>query len=286
MSYDKIYQAGIFDILGNGDDVPTRAMLESTGKKIGARSLLGYGMDFRIYNPHSPDHGKLPLLTCKQVNWRPMIRELLWMISGSTNVKDLHKDNVHIWDQWAGKDGELGPVYGAAWRRYEGVGGTFDQLGRAIEGIRCVVKDPTESVGRRLIVNAWDPTRISEMKLPTCHCFFQFFVRGSLLHLSLYQRSADAFLGVPFNIASYATLLMMVAQITGLKPGTFFHRFGDLHLYENHIDQALELINRGTRPPPSLILDPACKEIDDFKFESFELVGYNHMGPMKGEVAV
>lgn len=264
---------------------PTRATLPSTGKKIGAYSAPAVALDFDLRSDASllP----IPLLTTKDMrkSFDKIVHELLWFISGSTNVKDLQKNDVHIWDAWANKKGELGPVYGAAWRRYEGKGGTVDQLAQVIEGIREVRANPEASIGRRLIVNAWDPTRISEMGLPPCHCMFQFLVYGDRLHLVLTQRSGDVFLGIPFNMTSYSLLLHMVARVTGLKAGTFHHRINDFHVYENHVEQIKEQWNRRPFDTPHVLI-ARRKEIDDFKFEDFELFDYQCHGPLRGEVAV
>lgn len=277
---DSAYDATLEFVLEEGEVVPTRARLLSTGETIKARSLISYSMEFCVWE-------EFPLLTTKFVSFSNVLRELLWFISGSTNERDLSRHGVHIWKQWASPTGELGPVYGAAWRRYEGKDKTVDQLASVVEGIRAVVKDPEASVGRRLIVNAWDPTRLDEMALPPCHMFFQFFVRGSVLHMQVYQRSADLFLGVPYNIASYATLLMMVAQITGLKPGRLAFTFGDLHLYENHIEQAKEQMSREPRDAPKLVIvDRGQRSLDDFVFEDFRLEGYDPHPALRGEVAV
>lgn len=264
---------------------PTRATLPSTGKKIGAYSTPAVSMDFNLNG--GGNLLPVPLLTTKDMrkSFEKIVHELLWFISGSTNVRDLQKNDVHIWDSWADKDGELGPVYGAAWRRYEGKGGTVDQLARVIEGIREVRANPEASIGRRLIVNAWDPTRIHEMGLPPCHCMFQFLVYGDHLHLVLTQRSGDVFLGIPFNMVSYSLLLHMVASITGFKAGTFHHRINDFHVYENHVEQLKEQWTRRPLDTP-LVRIAERKEIDDFRFDDIELVEYKSHGPLRGEVAI
>jgi len=230
-----------------------------------------------------------PLLTCKKVYTRAIIHELLWFISGSTNIEYLKDNNVTIWDEWADENGDLGPVYGEQWRQYVGINLSdpldpvptqIDQLAQVIENIR---NNPDS---RRHIVSAWNVTQIGYMALPPCHCLFQFSVLGGKLHLQLYQRSADLFLGVPFNIASYAILLQMVAQCTGYEAGVFTHTFGDVHIYSNHIEQMKEQIQRPPLAPPKLWLNPDITEIDDFSFEDIEIRNYQSHPAIKGEVSV
>jgi thymidylate synthase len=221
-----------------------------------------------------------PVLTTKKLHLRSIIHELLWFLKGETNVGYLRENKVTIWDEWADANGELGPVYGKQWRRWEGGGRTIDQIANVIETIK---KNPDS---RRLIVSAWNVADVDKMALPPCHALFQFYVSEGELSCQLYQRSADVFLGVPFNIASYALLTMMVAQVTGLKPGDFVHTFGDLHLYSNHVDQAREQLSREPRPLPQMKLNPSIKSIDDFKFEDFELVGYDPHPAIKAPIAV
>lgn len=288
--FDHKYAEALRVVLEKGEDVGTRAILLSTGRKVAARSVIGYGFDIDV----SLLDGwgcTLPLLTTKKVDYiGKIVPELLWFISGSTNEQDLARHDVHIWKQWAGPDGELGPVYGAAWRRYEGKNKVVDQLACLIEGVRAVVKDPTASVGRRLIVNAWDPTRLDEMALPPCHVMFQVFVRGNALDMLVYQRSGDLFLGVPYNVASYATLLNMIAYVCELRPRHLHYRFGDLHLYENHFDQAEEQRKRVPFDSPILHLGDyplhTPFDIDSFDVEDFFLTNYRHHPALRGEVAV
>jgi thymidylate synthase len=222
-----------------------------------------------------------PLLTTKKVHVKSVIHELLWFLRGDTNVKSLRDQGVTIWDEWADADGNLGRVYGAQWTDWR----TPD--GRSINQIDLVIEEIYKTPdSRRLIVTAWNPGEIQAMALPPCHSLFQFYVSEGELSCQLYQRSADIFLGVPFNIASYALLTMMVAQVCGLKPGDFVHTFGDLHLYVNHLEQAKLQLSREPRPLPSMELNPAVKKIHDFKFEDFELAGYDPHPAIKAPIAV
>ena len=222
-----------------------------------------------------------PLLTTKKLHLKSIIYELLWFLRGDTNVRYLNENGVTIWNEWADEQGNLGRVYGAQWRDWRGVDGRrVDQIERVIEEIR------TKPNSRRLIVSAWNPAEVDEMALPPCHVLFQFFVRDGELSCQLYQRSADLFLGVPFNIASYALLTMMVAQVCELRPGEFVHTFGDLHLYQNHLGQAREQLSRDFRPLPRMQLNPAVKEINDFQFEDFELTGYEPHPAIKARIAI
>ena len=223
-----------------------------------------------------------PLVTTKKCHLRSIIHELLWFIKGDTNIRYLQENRVTIWDEWADAEGNLGPVYGEQWRRWKGCADAkpVDQLSQLIEGIK------TKPYSRRHIVSAWNVARIDEMALPPCHCLFQFFVADGKLSCQLYQRSADLFLGVPFNIASYALLTMMVAQVCELQPGDFVHTFGDLHLYSNHLDQAREQLSREPRPLPVMKINPTVKDIDGFKFEDFTLEGYNPWPAIKAPIAV
>ncbi|HEV2296689.1 MAG TPA: thymidylate synthase [Tepidisphaeraceae bacterium] len=242
---------------------------------IGTRSLFGHQMRFDLREG-------FPLLTNRKIHTRSVIQELLWFIRGETNIRYLKEHNVRIWDEWADADGELGPVYGKQWRRWEGPGGSVhDQLEDVIEQI-CV-----NPHSRRLIVSAWNVADIPRMALAPCHVMFQFYVSGSG-HLScqLYQRSADLFLGVPFNIASYAILTHMIAQVTDLKPGDFIHTFGDAHLYENHLDQARELLSREPRPLPTLALNQAVRDIELFTEADIHIENYDPHPPIKAMVAV
>jgi thymidylate synthase len=235
-----------------------------------------------------------PLLTTKKLHTKSIIHELIWFISGDTNIKYLKDNGVRIWDEWADENGELGPVYGKQWRKWESQAEIvdagddklqrryyqFDQLAQVIDQI----KENPES--RRHIVSAWNVWDVPKVKLPPCHCLFQFYVNDGKLSCQMYQRSADVFLGVPFNIASYALLTMMVAQVTGLVPHEFIHTFGDVHLYKNHKAQAVEQLLRDPRPLPQMIINPEVKNIDDFVFEDFELVGYDPHPHIKAEVSV
>lgn len=225
-----------------------------------------------------------PCLTTKKLHLRSIIHELLWFLSGDTNIKYLKDNGVSIWDEWADEDGNLGPVYGKQWRSWEIDGGkeSIDQIARVVDSIR---NNPTS---RRHIVSAWNPNDVEEMALPPCHTMFQFYVNTTDNELScqLYQRSADLFLGVPFNIASYALLTMMMAQVCDLKPGDFVHTFGDLHLYQNHLDQAKKQLGREPRPLPVMKINPDVKEIDGFKYEDFELIGYDPHPTIKAPIAV
>jgi thymidylate synthase len=222
-----------------------------------------------------------PVLTTKKLHLKSIIYELLWFLRGDTNIKYLNDNGVSIWNEWADKDGNLGRVYGAQWCDWKTVDGrSINQIDSLIEQIK---KNPDS---RRLIVSAWNVGEIEKMALPPCHTMFQFFVQDGELSCQLYQRSADLFLGVPFNIASYALLTMMVAQVCDLKPGTFVHTFGDLHLYSNHLEQAKLQLTREPRPLPQMKINPAVKNIHDFKFEDFELVGYDPHPSIKAPIAV
>ena len=240
----------------------------------GTISIFGNQMRFNL------DDG-FPLLTTKKLHLKSIIYELLWFLKGDTNVKYLQDNGVRIWNEWADKDGNLGPVYGYQWRSWpDHNGGHIDQISNVIEQIK---HNPDS---RRLIGSAWNVADIDTMKLPPCHCLFQFYVASGRLSLQLYQRSADTFLGVPFNIASYALLLMMIAQVTGLKPGEFIHTTGDTHLYLNHLEQVKLQLTREPRPLPKMIINPDVKDIFDFKYEDFTLEGYDAWPHIKGDVAV
>lgn len=222
-----------------------------------------------------------PVLTTKKLHLRSIIHELLWFITGSTNVAYLQENGVKIWDEWADENGDLGPVYGAQWRSWAGANGeTVDQLKNLIEGIK---KNPNS---RRHIISAWNVPQIESMALPPCHCLFQFYVADGKLSCQLYQRSADVFLGVPFNIASYALLTMMVAQVCDLEVGDFIHTLGDAHLYSNHLEQAKLQLTRTPKTLPKMEINKAIKDIESFRFEDFKLTGYNPDAHIKAEVSV
>jgi thymidylate synthase len=240
----------------------------------GTLSVFGYQMRFNLEDG-------FPLLTTKKIHFKSVIYELLWFLQGSTNVKYLQQHGVRIWNEWADEDGELGPVYGAQWRSWRTSGGeTVDQISGLIDRIK---KDPAS---RRLIVSTWNVGEIDNMALPPCHTLFQFYVVGDKLSCQLYQRSADVFLGVPFNIASYSLLTMMVAQVCDLKAGDFVHTFGDAHLYLNHLDQARLQMQRDPYPLPRMEVNPAVKSIFDFEFEDFKLENYMAHPHIKAEISV
>ena len=240
----------------------------------GTRSVFGYQLRCNLADG-------FPLLTTKKVHLKSIIYELLWFLRGDTNVRWLQEHGVRIWNEWADENGDLGPVYGSQWRAWpDGNGGTIDQIAQVIDQI----KNTPDS--RRIMVSAWNVAEVPTMKLPPCHSLFQFYVAQGKLSLQLYQRSADLFLGVPFNIASYALLLMMVAHVTGLEAGEFVHTFGDAHIYRNHFDQIREQLSREPRPLPRMVLNPEVKSIDDYKYEDFTLEGYDPWPAIKGEVSV
>lgn len=222
-----------------------------------------------------------PLVTTKKVHLKSIIHELLWFLRGDTNVRYLQERGVRIWNEWAGPDGDLGHIYGYQWRSWPTTdGGHVDQIAQAVLDIR---HNPDS---RRIIVSAWNAGELDKMNLPPCHAFFQFYVNDGRLSLQLYQRSADSFLGVPFNIASYALLTMMMAQVTGLEPGEFIHTFGDLHIYTNHLEQVHLQLTREPRPLPKMIINPDVKDIFSFRYEDFRLEGYDPWPAIKGEVSV
>ncbi|MBF8221365.1 thymidylate synthase [Halomonas sp. 328] len=241
---------------------------------VGTRSLFGHQMRFDLSRG-------FPLLTTKKLHLRSIIHELLWFLAGDTNIAYLKEHGVRIWDEWADANGELGPVYGYQWRSWpDPQGGSVDQIARVVEQIR---HNPDS---RRLIVSAWNPAQVDEMALPPCHALFQFYVAEGRLSCQLYQRSADIFLGVPFNIASYALLTQMVAQVCGLKPGEFIHTLGDAHLYLNHLEQAELQLTREPLAAPRLWLNPEVEELFDFRFEDIRIEGYEAHPHIKAEVAV
>ena len=240
----------------------------------GTKSIFGHQMRFDL-------NEGFPLLTTKKLHLKSIIHELLWFLRGDTNIAYLKANGVSIWDEWADENGDLGPVYGQQWRSWPDYkGGTIDQISNVVEMIR---HNPDS---RRMIVTAWNPAEIEQMALPPCHCLFQFYVADGRLSLQLYQRSADTFLGVPFNIASYALLLMMMAQVTGLKAGEFIHTTGDTHLYLNHLEQARLQLTREPRPLPKMLINPEVRSIFDFKYEDFQLTDYNPHPHSKAAVSV
>jgi thymidylate synthase len=240
----------------------------------GTTSVFGYQMRFNLAEG-------FPLLTTKKVHLKSIIHELLWFLQGSTNIAYLKENGVRIWDEWADENGNLGPVYGYQWRNWPKPDGThIDQISQVIESIK------TNPDSRRLIVSAWNVADVDQMKLPPCHAFFQFYVADGKLSCQLYQRSADIFLGVPFNIASYALLTMMVAQVCNLKLGDFVHTLGDAHIYSNHLEQVNEQLSRDLRPLPQMKIDPNVTDIFSFKFEDFTLENYDPHPAIKGVVAV
>jgi thymidylate synthase len=254
-------------VMATGVDRPDR-----TGT--GTRSIFGHQMRFDLA------HG-FPLLTTKKLHVKSIVYELLWFLRGDTNARWLQERGVKIWDAWADENGDLGPVYGSQWRSWpDGRGGTIDQIANVVHSIQ------TKPDSRRHIVTAWNPAEVDEMALPPCHCLFQFYVAEGRLSCQLNQRSADIFLGVPFNIASYALLTQMMAQVTGLEPGEFIHTFGDAHLYSNHVQQAHEQLARTPKPLPRMRLNPDRHSIFDFEFEDFALEGYDPHPHIKAEVAV
>ena len=272
----KQYLELMQDILDNGADKEDR-----TGT--GTRSVFGRQMRFDLSKG-------FPLVTTKKLHLRSIIHELLWFLNGDTNTAYLKQNGVSIWDEWADEKGDLGPVYGAQWRSYNGNGDYYgngnkgevevDQLTDVIENIK------NNPISRRHIISSWNVPQIPEMALSPCHCFMQFKVYGDTLHLQLYQRSGDLFLGIPFNIASYAILLSMVAQVTNLKVGEFIHTIGDAHIYNNHKEQVAEQLKREPMPLPKLWLNPNIKNIDDFKFEDIKILDYKSHPTIKGDVAV
>ncbi len=240
----------------------------------GTKSILGGQLRFDI-------HKSFPLITTKKVHWKSIVYELLWFLKGDTNIKYLTDNGVRIWNEWADENGDLGPVYGKQWRSWEAPSGEkIDQ----IQNVLDTLKSNPDS--RRIIVNAWNVGELKDMALTPCHCLFQFYVADGKLSCQLYQRSADLFLGVPFNIASYALLTLMIAQEVGLEPGEFVHTFGDAHIYSNHEEQVAEQLSRDSRPYPTVKLNPDKKSIFDFEYEDFELIGYDPHPRISAPVAV
>ena len=260
----KQYLDLLRDVMENGVD-----KMDRTG--VGTRSVFGRQMRFDL-------NKGFPLLTTKKMHLKSIIYELLWFIKGDTNVKYLQDHGVRIWNEWADENGDLGPIYGSQWRNWNGEG--IDQLAQVIETLKHNPND------RRMIVSAWNVAKVPEMKLPPCHMMFQFYVANDKLSCMLYQRSCDMFLGVPFNIASYALLTMMMAQVCGLKLGEFVHTLGDTHIYHNHFEQVKEQLKRVPLALPQMKINPDIKDINDFKFEDFELQNYQSYPPIKAQVAV
>ncbi len=252
------------DVMENGVD-----KMDRTG--VGTRSVFGRQMRFDLSKG-------FPLVTTKKVHLKSIIYELLWFLKGDTNVKYLQENGVRIWNEWADENGELGPVYGSQWRNWNGEG--IDQIADVIERLK---KTPND---RRMIVSAWNVGKIAEMHLPPCHMMFQFYVANNKLSCMLYQRSCDMFLGVPFNIASYALLTMMVAQVCGYEVGEFIHTLGDTHIYHNHFEQVKEQLSHTPYPLPQMKINPNIKDINDFKYEDFELLNYQSYDTIKAKVAV
>jgi thymidylate synthase len=256
------------------DHVLTHGVQKADRTGTGTISVFGYQMRFDLRD-------SFPLLTTKKLHLRSIIHELLWFLQGSTNTKYLTDNKVSIWNEWADKDGNLGPIYGYQWRSWPKPDGTHvDQVKQVVDSIR---KNPDS---RRHIVSAWNVGDLDNMALPPCHLLFQFYVAHGELSCQMYQRSCDIFLGVPFNISSYALLTMMMAQATGLRPGEFIHTLGDAHIYLNHIDQVRLQLTRTPMPPPQLQLNPDVKNIDDYRFEDFQLINYQSHPHIKGEIAI
>ncbi|QDV38463.1 thymidylate synthase [Tautonia plasticadhaerens] len=268
------------DVRRSGVLKPTRAVLPSTGKKVDALSVFGRQARYDLSLG-------FPAVTTKRLAFGPVVHELIWFLLGSTNIAYLKEHKVTIWDEWADEEGNLGPVYGKQWRSWEAPDGrTVDQIDQVVRGIERLKIDPTDAMGRRLIVSAWNPSDIEAMALPPCHTMFQFSLTEGRLSCQLYQRSADLFLGVPFNMASYALLTHLVAHVTGVEVGEFIHTIGDAHIYTNHLEQVDEQLSREPYPPPTLRIDPTVSSLDGIRREQVELVGYRHHPALRGEVAV
>lgn len=260
----KQYLDLLRDVMENGVD-----KMDRTG--VGTRSVFGRQMRFDL-------NKGFPLVTTKKVHMKSIIHELLWFLKGDTNVKYLQENGVRIWNEWADENGELGPVYGSQWRNWNGEG--IDQIAEVIQKLKTKPND------RRMIVSAWNVGKIDQMHLPPCHMMFQFYVADNKLSCMLYQRSCDMFLGVPFNIASYALLTMMIAQVCHLELGEFVHTLGDTHIYHNHFEQVKEQLSHTPYPLPQMKINPQVQNIDDFRYEDFELIGYQSYDTIKAKVAV
>jgi thymidylate synthase len=255
------------------DHVMTRGVIKADRTGTGTRSVFGYQMRFDLAEG-------FPLVTTKKLHLRSIIHELLWFLQGDTNIAYLKENKVSIWDEWADEEGNLGPVYGKQWRSWSSDRGAVDQITQLLELIR------TNPDSRRMMVSAWNVAEIPQMALPPCHVLFQFYVANGRLSCQLYQRSADLFLGVPFNIASYALLTHMIAQVSGLQPGDFVHTFGDVHIYSNHEEQVRLQLSREPRSLPKLELNPGVKDLFEFKFSDIQITGYDPHPHIKAEVAV
>lgn len=272
------YEDLLRDVLENGDRKPTRAKVR--GEYVDAYSVFGRQLRFDLAEG-------FPAVTTKKLAFGAVVHELIWFLRGESNIAYLRENKVSIWDEWADEEGELGPVYGVQWRRWPSAdGGPIDQIAQLVEGIRRVKADPRDSIGRRLIVTAWNPADVPKMALAPCHAFFQMSLTGNRLSCQLYQRSADLFLGVPFNIASYALLTHLVAKVCEVEVGDFIHTFGDAHIYENHVDQVREQISRDPYPWPTLQLDSEIRDLANLRREQIKLVNYKHHPALTGEVAV
>ena len=273
-SADPQYLALVRDVLENGKPESSKAQFRNDRTGVGTYSVFGRQLRFSL------EHG-FPLLTTKKLHLRSIIHELLWFLRGDTNIRSLQAEKVSIWDEWADANGELGPVYGKQWRAWQAADGrTVDQIANVVAEIK---RNP---YSRRLLVVSFNPGDLPKVAPPACHTLFQFYVSGDRISVQLYQRSADLMLGVPFNIASYSLLLMMVAQVTGLKAHEFVHTFGDVHIYSNHVEGAQEQIKREPRVMPVMKLNPSVTDLFEFKFEDFKLEGYEPHEAIKFDIAV
>lgn len=272
------YEDLLRDVLEHGDLKPTRAKVR--GEYVDAYSVFGRQLRFDLADG-------FPAVTTKKLAFGAIVHELIWFLRGESNIAYLRANKVSIWDEWADDDGELGPVYGVQWRHWPAPdGGEIDQIAQLVEGIRRVKADPRDSIGRRLIVTAWNPADIPRMALAPCHALVQMSLTKGRLSCQLYQRSADLFLGVPFNIASYALFTHLVAKVCEVEVGEFIHTFGDAHIYENHVDQVREQLGREPHPWPTLWLDPEIRDLASLRRDQIKLVDYKHHPVLTGEVAV
>jgi len=268
------------DVLDTGTLRPTRAKLLSTGKNIDAVTVFGRQIRYDLSEG-------FPLVTTKKVSFDAIVHELIWFLKGSTNIAYLKENGITIWDEWCDESGELGPIYGKQWRSWQTPDGrSIDQIALLVEGIKSVKADPAASIGRRLIVSAWNPADVPEMALPPCHTIFQFDVDGDRLSCHLLMRSCDLFLGAPYNIASYALLTHLVAHVTGLRVGDFVQTFSNTHIYANHINQVAEQLEREPLPLPVLQLDPEIADLGEIRRSQVKLLGYRSHPALRGEVAV